>query len=227
MTQRYAMMVNLKGRPCLVVGGGKVAERKAGSLIGSGACVKLVSPSATPRIKKWALSGKIEWINRVYRKEDNDNQFLIIAATNDKNVNRQVHQAAILRNQWINVVDQPELCNFMVPSTVRRGNLQIHISTNGACPAVAQKIRQDLEEIYGTEYELYLDLMQEMRKIMRKKVADVCLRRQLLKELLSEQWVDLCRKESAEAREKMLNWLEKMVTDSDKKGGSVACGRWS
>lgn len=225
MTQRYAMMVDLKRRPCLVVGGGRVAERKAKSLIESGAHVKLVSPTATPRIKEWAFAGTIDWINRTYREEDNDNQFLVIAATNNKNVNRQVHQAAILRKQWVNVADQPELCNFTVPATVRRGNLQIHISTNGACPAVTKKIRCELEEIYGGEYELYLDLMQEIRKIIQVKVTDDRLRYRLLKELVSEQWVRLCREEPTEARDKMLNWLEEMMTVSEEKGGSFACGR--
>lgn len=225
MTQRYAMMVDLKRRPCLVVGGGRVAERKAKSLIDSGAHVKLVSPTATPRIKEWAFAGTIDWINRTYREEDNDNQFLVIAATNNKNVNRQVHQAAILRKQWVNVADQPELCNFTVPATVRRGNLQIHISTNGACPAVTKKIRCELEEIYGGEYELYLDLMQEIRKIIQVKVTDDRLRYRLLKELVSEQWVRLCREEPTEARDKMLNWLEEMMTVSEEKGGSFACGR--
>lgn len=225
MSQRYAMMVDLKRRPCLVVGGGRVAERKAKSLIESGAHVKLVSPTATPRIREWAFAGEIDWLNRTYRKEDNDNQFLVIAATNDKNVNRQVHQAAILRKQWVNVADQPELCNFTVPATVRRGNLQIHISTNGACPAVTKKIRCELEEIYGGEYELYLDLMQEIRKIIQMKVTDNRLRYQLLKELVSEQWIRLCREEPTEARDKMLNWLEEMMTVSEEKGGSFTCGR--
>ncbi len=225
MTQRYAMMVDLKGRPCLVVGGGKVAERKVNALIESGAHVKLVSPTATPRIKEWTFSGRIDWISRTYQTEDNDNQFLVIAATNDKNVNKQVYRAAILRNQWINVVDQSELCNFTVPAAVRRGNLQIHISTNGACPTVAKKIRSELEKIYGEEYELFLDLMQEIRKIIRAKVADDRLRYRLLKELASEKWIRLCREEPARAQDKMLTWLEEMMADSKEKGGSVVCGR--
>ncbi|MGA8943164.1 MAG: bifunctional precorrin-2 dehydrogenase/sirohydrochlorin ferrochelatase [Thermoactinomyces sp.] len=225
MTQRYAMMVDLKRRPCLVVGGGKVAERKARSLIESEAHVKLVSPSITSQIMEWSLAGKIDWIKRTYRSKDNDNQFLVIAATNDKNVNRQVYRAAMIRKQWVNVVDQPELCNFMVPATVRRGNLQIHVSTNGACPAVTKKIRCDLEEIYGPEYELYLDLMQEIRQIMQVKIKDRRLRYRLLKEMVTEQWIRLCREEPDDARDRMLDWLEDMITDSEKEGGSVRCGR--
>ena len=141
----YAMMIDLRGKPCLVVGGGKVAGRKVKTLIDAGAHVKVVSPAITPMIKYWALSRKVEWFARPYQQEDGAGQFLVVAATDDPGVNRTVYCHAKMRDQWINVVDQPGLCNFTIPAVLTRGKLQIAISTQGASPSVAKKIRRELE----------------------------------------------------------------------------------
>lgn len=217
MRQPYAMMVDMRAKPCLVVGGGKVAARKVNALIDAGAHVKVVSPAVTPFIKYWALSGRVEWFARPYQKEDGADQFLIVAATDDSVVNRTVYCHATMRNQWINVVDQPELCNFTIPSILKRGKLQIAISTQGASPSVAKKIRRELECMYGEEYELYLDLVQEMRELIRKKVTEKGLRYRLYKELASDRWIDACRKDPDRVRCKMVDWLEKIMMDQGRR----------
>jgi precorrin-2 dehydrogenase/sirohydrochlorin ferrochelatase len=208
MKPLYAMMVDITGRRCLVVGGGAVAERKAASLLEAGALVKVVSPSATSLIQKWALLGRIEWKNRPYTKADGIGCFLVIAATDNKQVNQVVYRDAKARGQWINVVDQPELCNFTVPSTVKRGPLQIAISTGGASPSLAKKIRQDLEESFGEEYEIYLRLLQEMREKIRAEVKDPKLRYTLMKELVSDEWLIDCRLDPEGVREKMYGFIQ-------------------
>jgi precorrin-2 dehydrogenase/sirohydrochlorin ferrochelatase len=212
MKSMYAMMVDITGRRCLVVGGGAVAERKVVSLLEAGAAVKVVSPTVTPLLEEWALLGQIEWKRRSYVSKDGIGCFLVIAATNREEVNHLVYRDAKARGQWINVVDQPELCNFTVPSTVRRGKLQIAISTGGASPSLAKKIRQDLEERYGEEYELYLDLLQDMRQLIRQKVKDAKLRHQLMKELISDRWLIECRFHPEAVRKEMLEWVQSHIS---------------
>jgi precorrin-2 dehydrogenase/sirohydrochlorin ferrochelatase len=212
MNQYYAMMVDLTSRRCLVVGGGPVAERKAVSLVKAGADVVVVSPTATPPLKQMALLGQIEWLRRSYRPEDGENCFLVIAATNDERVNRAVYQDAKKRGQWINVVDQPALCNFTVPSTVQRGKLTIAISTSGASPSLAKKIRRELERTYGDEYSLFLDLMQEIRGLIQREVPDAHVRYQLMKELVSDTWIEHCRTNPDGVRDLMLQWIDRQIS---------------
>ncbi|MBA4496295.1 bifunctional precorrin-2 dehydrogenase/sirohydrochlorin ferrochelatase [Paenactinomyces guangxiensis] len=212
MNQHYAMMIDLTSRRCLVVGGGPVAERKACSLVEAGANVVVVSLTATPRIKQLALMGQVEWLKRTYRQADGEHCFLVIAATNDKQVNLAVYRDAVARGQWINVVDQPALCNFTVPSTVKRGKLQIAISTSGVSPALAKKIRRELEQSYGDEYSLYLDLMQEVRGWIQQEVSDASLRYQLMKELVSDRWIEQCRTNPEGVRDLMLRWIKKQLS---------------
>lgn len=226
MRQPYAMMIDLRGKPCLVVGGGKVAGRKVKTLIDAGAHVKVVSPAITPMIKYWALSRKVEWFARPYQQEDGAGQFLVVAATDDPGVNRTVYCHAKMRDQWINVVDQPGLCNFTIPAVLTRGKLQIAISTQGASPSVAKKIRRELEDAYGEEYELYLDLVQEMRQKIQAQVTEKRIRYQLYKELASDRWIEACRRNPDGVHREMAEWLENMILSRAKeKGGSVACGR--
>ncbi|SEN01112.1 precorrin-2 dehydrogenase/sirohydrochlorin ferrochelatase family protein [Lihuaxuella thermophila] len=212
MRQYYAMMVDLTSRRCLVVGGGPVAERKTVSLVNAGAEVVVVSPTATPRLKQMALLGQIDWLSRSYRSEDGEHCFLVIAATNDQRVNRTVYQDAKKRGQWVNVVDQPALCNFTVPSTVQRGKLTIAVSTSGASPSLSKKIRRELEQTYGDEYALFLELMQEIRSLIQRQVPDAHLRYQLMKELVSDRWIEQCRTNPHGVRELMLRWIDQQIS---------------
>jgi precorrin-2 dehydrogenase/sirohydrochlorin ferrochelatase len=204
----------------LVVGGGSVAERKIATLIEGGADVVVVSPKVTDKVKQWALSGQITWISREYVTSDGEGVFLVIAATNLSEVNKKVYQDANQRGQWINVVDQPELCNFTVPSMVRRGKLQIAISTSGASPSLSKKIRQELEKNYGDEYEYYLDILQEVREKLQHTVTSPKLRYTIMKELVNEKWIELCRNRPLEARRKIESWVQHELLESTGKGGN-------
>ncbi|MFC7440814.1 precorrin-2 dehydrogenase/sirohydrochlorin ferrochelatase family protein [Laceyella putida] len=212
MKQYYPMMVDIEGMRCLVVGGGPVAERKVRSLIEAGAHVIVVSPKATPLLTSWTEQELIEWRRRPYQPEDHEGCRLVFAATDQKTVNARIHQEANARGQWVNVVDQPELCNFMVPATVKRGKLHIAISTSGASPSVAQNIRRQLEATVGEEYELYLDLLQEMRGIIQQNVTVPKERQRLMKELVTDHWLEECRMNPAQVRSKMRKWLEQALS---------------
>lgn len=208
MKHFYPMMVDLTGRRCLVVGGGSVAERKTVSLLGGGANVVVVSPDVTPGLQLLAEQGEITYHARPYRRGDAAGCTLVIAATDREEVNLAVCEEARARGAWINVVDRPDLCNFTVPSTVRRGQLQIAVSTGGASPTLAKKIRRELEETYGPEYAVYLDLLKEMRRRIQETVSDAAVRHQLMARLADEEWMALCKTDPKSARRRMERWIE-------------------
>lgn len=157
-------MLKLDGQPCLVVGGGAVAERKVESLLADGGRVLVISPQVSPTITAWAEAGRLRLQERPYREGDVTGHFLVIAATNSAEVNALVARDCLQRNILINTVDNPGLCNFIVPASVRRGDLTIAVSTGGASPAVARRIRQELEAHFGEEYGAYLRLMADLRE---------------------------------------------------------------
>jgi precorrin-2 dehydrogenase/sirohydrochlorin ferrochelatase len=160
----FPVFLNLKNKLCIVIGGGKVAERKVENLLTSQAKVKVISPEVTLKLKKLAEEGKIEWERRVYKKGDLDSAWLVIAATDNPEIQKEIFKEAEEKRIFCNVVDVPELCSFIVPSTIRRGLLTIAISTSGVSPAVARRLRETLEEIIGEEYVLYVELMKDLRK---------------------------------------------------------------
>jgi len=214
MTQHlYPMMIDLTGRRCLVVGGGTVAERKVASLLAGGGDVIVVSPALTSGLMERFQSGEIECRFRPYRSEDGEGCFLVIAATDNEAVNRQVFEDARVRGQWINVVDRPDLCNFIVPSAVRRGKLTIAVSTAGASPSLAKEIRKRLESEYGPEYELFLDLLVEMRKRIQSEVDDTQLRYRLMANLVRDEWIRLCKEDPGQARKRMEEWVNRTILE--------------
>jgi precorrin-2 dehydrogenase/sirohydrochlorin ferrochelatase len=164
ISEFFPVFLNLKDKLCIVIGGGKVAERKVENLLIAQAKVKLISPEVTFKLKKLAEEGKIEWEKRVYKKGDLNSAWLVIAATDNPEIQKEVFKEAEEKHIFCNVVDVPELCSFIVPSTIRRGLLTIAISTSGVSPAVARRLRETLEEIIGEEYALYLKLMKDLRK---------------------------------------------------------------
>lgn len=172
MTEYYPIFLNLKARLCVVIGGGKVAERKVLSLIKAGAKVKIISPEVTTTLKKIIKDYNLHWEERPYQEGDLNEAFLVISATNSPEVQKKVFQEAEERRIPCNVVDKPELCSFIVPSIVQRGDLTIAISTGGASPAVARRIRERLESIFGVEYAIYLILMRKIReKVLESSLA--------------------------------------------------------
>lgn len=159
----FPVFLNLKNKLCVIIGGGKVAERKVENLLKAQAKIKIISPEISPGLKKLAEEGKICWEKRTYQKGDLNLAWLVIAATNDPEVQKQVFEEAEERRIFCNIVDVPDLCSFIVPSVVRRGALTIAISTSATSPAVARRIRETLESLIGEEYEFYLELMKNLR----------------------------------------------------------------
>jgi precorrin-2 dehydrogenase/sirohydrochlorin ferrochelatase len=172
LTEYYPVFLNLKNKLCVVIGGGKVAERKVISLLKAGAKVKIISPEVTETLKKLIQTHNLQWEKRPYQEEDLKEAFLVIAATNSPEVQVRVFQEAEEKGIPCNVVDKPELCSFIVPSVVQRGDLLIAISTGGASPAVARRIREKLESLFGEEYTIYLRLMRKIReKVLAKNLS--------------------------------------------------------
>lgn len=156
-------MLDIKGERCVVVGGGEVALRKAQSLLDCGARVRVISPALCPDLDKMRDSKTIEYIAREYRDNDLDGAMLVVAATDDREVNTQIMQEAESLSMLCNVVDDPELSNFIVPSSLRRGSLTIAVSTGGKSPALARRIRTELEKHFGDEYDSLVSLVEQVR----------------------------------------------------------------
>lgn len=186
----YAVSLNLVNKKCLVVGGGRVAERKVKSLLECKAKVVVISPEVTDELKKLADEGKIDYQAREYTVEDLDEVFIAISATNCQELNRRVAGDCFARNIPINAVDDPEYCSFIVPAVVRRGDLTISISTGGKSPALAKKIRQELEQQYGNEYATLLQYLGQVREQVLEKIPDQAQREKVFR-CLAENHLEL------------------------------------
>jgi siroheme synthase-like protein len=162
-TPYYIACVRLTGRRCVVVGGGEVGLEKVEGLLACGADVVLVSPAAVEELQAYAREGSIAWKRREYESADLDATFIAIAATEDTEVNIRVFEDAERRAMLVNVVDVPPLCNFILPAIVRQGPLAIAISTAGASPALAKRMKREIAEQYGEPYARLALLLNEAR----------------------------------------------------------------
>jgi precorrin-2 dehydrogenase/sirohydrochlorin ferrochelatase len=181
----FPMFMKLEGRSCLVVGAGAVGEPKISSLITAGASVRVVALQATAAVAEWAQCGAITWEARAFNSSDLDSIFLVIAATNSSDMNAAIFHQARQRNILCNAVDDPEHCDFYYPAVVRRGDLQLAVSTNGQSPALAQRIRRELEMQFGPEYGAWLEELGRARQQLFASKIDPEQRRRLLHELAS------------------------------------------
>jgi precorrin-2 dehydrogenase/sirohydrochlorin ferrochelatase len=160
------MFLKLKGKRCLVVGAGDVGEPKIERLLETGAQVRVVALQASPAVREWARAGKIELELRAYIADDLRDVFLAVVATSSRTLNERIYHEAQVRGVLCNVVDVPDLCDFFYPSIVRRGDLQIAVSTAGQSPSLAQKIRQQLEKQFGPGYAAWVAELGETRKLI-------------------------------------------------------------
>ena len=181
----FPIFLKLEGRLVVVVGGGNIAEQKLPGVIRTGARVRLVSPSITPQIAAWVHSREIAWLPKEFDAEDLASAFLVIAATSNAKLNGEVFHAADERGIMCNAVDDIEHCHFYSGAVVQRGDLQIAISTNGKSPALAQRLRKELELQFGPEYEVWLQWLGAARESLRASAASSDASRQLLHELAS------------------------------------------
>jgi precorrin-2 dehydrogenase / sirohydrochlorin ferrochelatase len=184
----FPIFLKLEGRQCLVVGAGSVAEGKVRGLLDAGAIVRVVAPKAVFQIRQWDSESKLKWEPREFAAGDlGGGVSIVIAATNSHEVNTQIFHEARLRGVLCNAVDDPENCDFYYPAVVNRGDLQIAISTNGRSPALAQRLRKDLEEQFGPEYEAWVEELGEAREQLNATHMDADARKKLLHELASRQ----------------------------------------
>lgn len=160
----YPILMDLEGERVLVVGGGRVAERKVQSLLDFGARVDVVSHALSPALEALEGEGRVRLVGREFLEPHLDGALLVIAATDDKEANRRISASARRRGIPVNAVDQPEDCTFIVPAVVRRGDLLLAVSTSGRSPALAKRLRKDLEKRYGPEYGAFLTLMGRVRR---------------------------------------------------------------
>ncbi len=184
MYKYYPIMMNIKGKSCKVIGGGSVAERKVTSLLEYGALVTVISPTITDKLKDYSKNGKIELINRNYSYGDLNEAYLVYAATHKEETNRDCLRECREKGILINLVDNLESCDFIIPASVKRGHLNISVSTNGKSPMLSRRIKQSLEKIFTYDYEEYLGILGEIRERVKKEVNDIEVRREIFKRLV-------------------------------------------
>lgn len=189
----YPINLSLKGQKCVVIGGGHVAERKVLTLLAYDALIYLISPDVTEAIAKLAGERQIHHLSRRYKKGDIAGVMLAIVATDNTELNKEIALEAKECNCLINVVDCPSLCNFILPSIIRRGNLQITIGTDGICPALSKKIRKDLEGLFGCEYERFLEIAERIREKIKSTITDPDKRKAIINEFVYSDLLQLIK----------------------------------
>jgi precorrin-2 dehydrogenase/sirohydrochlorin ferrochelatase len=183
LSRYYPINLSLAGSECLVVGGGKVALRKAEGLVACGALVKVVSPEFCPELTR--LEG-VRLLQRPFAEDDVVGATLVFATTTDPKVNQLVARAARCHRIWVNVADTPAECDFIVPATVTRGDLTISICTGSASPALSRHLRLQLEALFPKDYADYVALLAQLRSEVLRRVADPTRRRTILRRLADE-----------------------------------------
>ena len=198
MTSLFPMFLKLEGRQCLVVGAGRIGEPKIGGLLETGARIRVVAMDASPTVREWALAGQIELDLRGFLADDLAGAFLTVVATNSRSLNERIYQEAQRRGGLCNVVDVPDLCDFFYPAVVRRGDLQIAVSTAGQSPSLAQNIRQQLEKQFGPAYAAWVAELGETRKLILASDLEKERKLALLHSLASREALEAALAETPE-----------------------------
>jgi siroheme synthase-like protein len=205
MSSYYPVFLDLKGRRCLVVGGGSVAERKTRMLLDHNALVTVISPALNQGLQQLAEQGAIQVVPRNFQSNDLRGAFLAIAATDDPITNAAVSDKGRKQRILINVVDDPKVSDFIVPSIVRRGDITIAISTAGKSPALARKIRTELDAILPAQYARLLSLVSDVREELAQRQISVdsekwqrSLKIDVLLEMIGKGQIDQARKKLIE-----------------------------
>jgi len=205
MSDFYPIFLKIKKKPVLVVGGGKVAERKINSLLEYGAKIFVVSKELTKGLRELVDKGKIEYLGKDFLVDQLDEKLLVIVATDDPLFNRYVAQEAEKKGILVNVADQPADCSFIVPSILKRGDLVIAISTSGKSPFLAKKIREELESKFGSEYRIFLEIFSAIRSILIESGKDQ--KEKILERLYNSDMLNKIRERDIEGMVKIINDL--------------------
>ena len=204
MAKYYPILLNIQDKKCLVVGGGNVAWRKVCSLKEAGARVTVVSPEFCPEMGK---ETGIERIQQKYEEGFLNEVLVVIASTDDEEVNKKVYYDAVKRGILVNVVDRPEFCSFIVPATISRGDLSISISTGGASPALARNIRESLEKQFGDEYGEFAKLLSETRRKILSEISNESIRRDILQRIAGLDMLEIVKQKGISEAEKKILWI--------------------
>ena len=193
----YPVNLDIKGRKCVVVGGGGVGTRKVKTLLKCGATVTVVAEAASDELKKMAEGAEIELRERAYRAGDLAGAFMVIGATDDESLNARISQDAEASQMLCNIADRPEVCNFILPAIVEKGDLILAVSTCGQSPAFAKKLRKDLEKQFGDEYTVFLTLMGAIRKRLLAEAHAPEEHKPIFEKLIHSRIVDDIRDKNA------------------------------
>jgi precorrin-2 dehydrogenase/sirohydrochlorin ferrochelatase len=191
----YPVNLDIQNKGCLVVGGGRIGERKVGTLVGCGAKVTVIAPEATEHLKALASDRLIHVELRAYETSDQDGKFLVIGATNDEELNQRISRDAAKRGTLCNIVDRPEACTFVLPAIIQQGDLVIAISTSNKSPALAKRVRQTLEKEFGPEYTVLLNLMGAIRQRLLSEARSTEARQMMFERLLDEGLLEMIRED--------------------------------
>ncbi len=209
MSRFYPLFLRLDNKPVLVVGGGRVAERKVKSLLRCGARVFIVSRELTSGLKRLLHEGRLTFVGKDFSPEALDNKLLVIVSTDDMEFNTHVARLAKQKGIMVNVVDYPSECDFILPSVIRRGDLVIAISTSGKSPAFSKAMRKRLESLYGREYGIFLDIIAALRSLLIRIGASEEKKDKIFKKLWNSDMIDKIRKDDVEGIARLIAELGK------------------
>ena len=199
MTNYYPIYVQLNEQPCVVIGGGKIAEGKVDGLLAANAKVKIISPELTPHLNDLVNQNQVEYTARHYQVGDLTGAFMVICATDQTEINHQVWQEASANQQLVNVVDDTPRCNFIAPAILRKGDLNIAISTGGKAPALAVRLKERLQKEIGPQYERFLELSGKLREPLAQHIPDFETRKKLWYELVDSDILELLSQDNEPA----------------------------
>jgi len=185
-SRKHPIFLDLRDRPVVVIGGGRVGERKIDALIEAGAHVTVISPEVTARIRRWAEAGRVRLERRRYQAGDLRGARVAYVAIGDPEANRAAREEADAERVWLNIADEPALCDFFAPAVVRRGHLTVAISTDGTSPALAARLRKKLERDLGSEYADILEKLADLRARCRAEGKPLSTVRDEIEHLIDE-----------------------------------------
>ena len=201
----YPINLQISRQPCMVVGGGSVAERKVAALLAAGGVVTIVSPYLTKLLTSLVEEKAIIHISRAYQQGDVNGFFIVICATDNSEVNKLIAEEGMSVGALVNVTDAPELGNFSVPSQISHGDLLLTISTGGKSPVLAKRLREELEERYGPEYGIYLELVAKARTQIKKQLSTAKEREAFWRKTLDQEVIVLLKEGKIKEAEAKIN----------------------
>lgn len=186
----YPVSISLKGKKVVVIGGGNVAQRKIKDLLKAKCNLEVYAPEVDPGLARYMDERKVKYYQQEFSEDQINDAFMVIAATNDRDINNLISDYCNEKNILINVVDAREESNFLVNSIIRRGDLTIAVSTNGKAPALAARIMREIDQIYSIEYAIFIELLFEMRDLAKEQILDQKQRSDALREIAGFDVID-------------------------------------